>query len=404
MRLPASIKCCLPFLAFGLAGLIVAACRPSPPTLQQEAANFTEALDANKLPKPTPECSTEKDLLIEMALGLRPTDAAFCQRIGLNEITDKLLPILDEPFHGLQGSAAKEVNGTHAAGRLFLLRGHLLCQQGKIAEGQAWMIKVHRLARRANNDASLFDALTSMGFEGMALRGAAQYVETWSNEHRLAYIQSLSALPPLCSMQKAVSQDNDAAPEKFRIRTIIQESKGLTPTQRKEKLTQLFLPHGMADDYPNLVARYQRLIEGLTVESWDELTQTIGSELEPLTKETLHAFILRHEAALKWIQEEEAKPIDKQNLSTPQARVALYRVIISGPAEQIARYRLDYELRTRLLKSALQRGAAFSEQDLAGLSDAAGKPLRLGTSEEGNRKAIKAGTDVDDFLVVGPIK
>jgi hypothetical protein len=257
------------------------------------------------------------------------------------------------------------------------------------------------LGSRANNDASLFDALTSMGFEGMALGGAAHYVESWPLEHRLAYLQSLSALPPMFSMQKAVSRDNDAAPEKFRIRTIIQESKGLTPAQRKEKLTQLFLPHEPSG-YAELLARYQRLIEGLTVENWDEITQTIGNELEPLTKKTLQAFTLRHEAALKWIQEEEAKPIDKQNLSTPQARLALYRVIISGPAETIARHRLDLELRSRLLKSALQRGAAFGEQDLAGLSDASDRPLRLGTSEEGNLKAIKAGAD--DFLVIGPIK
>jgi hypothetical protein len=65
---------------------------------------------------------------------------------------------------------------------------------------------------------------------------------------------------------------------------------------------------------------------------------------------------------------------------------------------------LDTELKLQLLKKVLRLGADFGEKDLAGLTDASGNPLRLGISEEGNRKAIKVGSTIDDFLTLGPIK
>ncbi len=60
--------------------------------------------------------------------------------------------------------------------------------------------------------------------------------------------------------------------------------------------------------------------------------------------------------------------------------------------------RLDLDLKTRLLKVALQKGAAFDAGDLTGLSSVEHGPLKLGIEEGGKRRAVLAGERGHDFM------
>ena len=392
-----------PCLLLGCLTVANAADRPlQGDALMAEVRRFDQALSAKQLPAPNPDGMTEADLMDEMVSGSRRVDPAFCERIGLEALSDRLQPILQEPFPQFIGKGNTRLRETLVSCRLFLLRGRLLCQLGKVAEGQQWMLKAHQLARRPQADRNLFNVVCASALEGMSMSAAANHAETWPEPDRLAYIKALEQLAPSPRIDVAARQDNRSMSPEYSIPKWIETLKPLTPEQRKEKLSQHFGQLAdFADDPPAYLRRLQTLLENLTPERWEALLASVPTELHPLTTEHLRAFKARNAEALALVQADEAgaKP-----LLPDQKTEALYRVLFASSITNVARTRLDVELKLQLLKQVLRLGADFGEKDLAGLTDASGNPLRLGISEEGNRKAIKVGSTIDDFLTLGPIK
>ncbi|MEY4034140.1 MAG: hypothetical protein RL492_1334 [Verrucomicrobiota bacterium] len=406
MRFAPTIRRFWPCLLLGCLTVANAASSPlKGDELYAEIRRFNDALGAKPLPAPYPGGMTEADLLDEMSLGSDRVDPAFCERIGLEALSDRIQPILQEPFPDFLGKEIMRVRGTLVACRLFLLRGRLLCQQGKAVEGQQWMLKAHQLARRPQADHNLFNLLCASALENLGLHAAANHAETWSESDRLAYIKSLEQLAPLPRIDVAAKQDNRSLPPEYSIPTWIKTLKPLTPAQRKEKLAQTF--GQLADfqnDPPSYLRRLQTFLENLTPENWEDLLASVPAELHPLTTERLRAFQARNAEALALVQADEALAAGRIFTSPDRKAEPLFRVLFASSIASAARTRLDTELKLQLLKQVLRRGADFGEKDLVGLTDASGNPLRLGKSEDGNHKAIKAGSSVGDFLTLGPIK
>lgn len=403
MRFAPTIRRLWPCLLLGCLTAVNAADNPlQGDALMAEVRRLDQALSAKQLPAPNPDGMTEADLLDEMSSGSRRVDPAFCERIGLEALSDRLQPILQEPFPLFIGKGNVRLRDTLVSCRLFLLRGRLLCQQGKVAEGQQWMLKAHQLARRPQADRNLFNVVCASAFEGLGISAAANHAGTWSESDRLAYIKALEQLGPSPRIDVATRQDNISMQPEYSIPTWIETLKPLPPAQRKEKLAQAFGQlAGFADDPPAYLRRLQTFLENLTPERWEALLADIPAELHPLTPERLRAFKARNVEALALLQADEAGTAGTKPLPPDQKTEALYRVLFASSITTVARMRLDTELRLQLLKQVLRRGADFGEKDLAGLTDASGNPLRLGISEEGNRKAIKVGSTIDDFLVLG---
>jgi len=383
MRAPLTLLCCLLALA-NLSGA-----EPDPhQKLYDEAKRFVHGLRDNELPAPNPDGETEEDLLQAMAHGDKAVDPAFYRRLGLDELTDRLLPVLDAPFR------TDNVGGSIAASRLFLVRGHKLCQEGKVAEGQAWLLKAHRMARRPEADGNLLRLLTAIALENIVLSADGAYVGTWSQGESQAYVRALEALPPLPGLRHAVLNDDLSLNEPTRFRTLLPKLKPLTSAERRKKLVEHF--PGIQNFEPEFLLCYDGMIDNLTPADWDSLLQNIAGELEPLDPEKLRAFKARVMAA-----EDFAKDPSKASNgpTTPRKRAeAFYLALLGAPIERTAAMRLDLDLKTRLLKVALQKGAAFDAGDLTGLNSVEHGPLKLGIEEGGKRRAVLAGERGHDFM------
>jgi len=334
-----------------------------------------------------------------------PVDPAFCERIKLVEITDGLLPVLNQPFPSfIGGGQMVEVRGNLIAARLFALRGHLLCQQGKVAEGQAWLLKPRLLARRPGSDLSLMHALTAMALEGIGLQTTAPCAETWSKADRLSCLRSAEALTPLADLSTAIRKDNESLPENQRMPALIAEFRLLNSAQQQALIKERFGPlFGTSIEQQDTLRLLQGLVSNLTPESWVGLIEKISGELAPLTIEKAQAFAARNAAALKEVLAEKAKPSLQATATAPSAdkAEALYRVLIGPGVEGTARNRLNLVNSAKLLEILMQKGTAFDATDLAGVTTADGKPLRLGTYE-GNKAVV--GDDGRLFLTLGRVK
>jgi len=386
MRAPLTLLCCLLALA------TLSGAEPDPhQKLYDEARRVVQGLQENVLPAPNPDQETEAELLQAMAHGDKAVDPAFCRRLGLDELTDRLLPVLDAPFR------TDNVGGSIAASRLFLMRGHKLCQEGKVAEGQAWLLKAHRMARRPEADGNLLRLLTAIALENIALSADGAYVGTWSQGESQAFMRALEALPPLPGLRHAVLNDDLSLNEPTRFRTLLPKLKPLTSAERRKKLVEHF--PGIQNFEPEFLLYYEGMIDNLTPAGWDSLLQDIAGELEPLDPEKLRAFKARVMAAKDFAK----YPSKASNgPTTPMKKAeAFYLALLGAPIERTAAIRLDLDLKTRLLKVALQKGAAFDAGDLAGLSSVEHGPLKLGIEEYSQRQAIKAGNQDDCFLTLG---
>jgi hypothetical protein len=405
MRFTPFIKALLPCLLMAWLTSAATAETKAPPSRSAQAMALVDSLHEKKLPQPKPFGETEGDLFEAMAGGLVPADSAFCERIKLVEVTDGLLPVLKEPFpSSMIGGPIVDVRGNLIAARLFALRGHLLCQQGKVAEGQTWLLKPRLLARREGGDRSLIHALTTMVLEGIGLQTTALYAETWSKADRLAYVKSAEALGPLADLGTAIRKDNESLPENQRIPALIAEFKSLDATQQQAVIKERFGPlFGMTIEHQDILRRLQGLVTNLTPDSWFALTEKISGELAPLTIEKAQAFTARNAAALKEVLAEEAKLSPQATAPAPSAEKAeaLYRVLIGPGVEGTARSRLNIINSAKLLEILMQKGASFDAKDLATVTDASGKPVRIGTYE--GQKAVLT-SDGRLFLTLGPIK
>jgi hypothetical protein len=405
MRFTPIIKALLPCLLMAWLTSAATAETKAPPSRSAQAMALVDSLYEKKLPKPEAFGETEGDLFEAMAGGLVPADPAFCERIKLVEITDGLLPVLDQPFPPsiIEGPIV-DVRGNLIAGRLFALRGHLLCQQGKVAEGQAWLLKPRLLARRPGGDLSLIHALTTMVLEGIGLQTTALYAETWSKADRMAYLKSAETLTPLADLGIAIRKDNESLQQNQRMPALIAEFRSLNSAQQQALLKERFGPlFGTTIEHQDILRRLQGLVTNLTPESWLALTEKISGELAPLTIEKAQAFTARNAAALQSVQAEEAKPSPQAAAPAPSAEKAeaLYRVLIGPGVEGTARSRLNLVNSAKLHEILMQKGASFDAKDLATVTDASGKPVRIGTYE--GRKAVLA-SDGRLFLTLGPIK
>jgi hypothetical protein len=405
MRFTPFIKALLPCLLIAWLTSAATAETKAPPSRSAQAVALVDSLHEKKLPQPKPFGETEGDLFEAMAGGLVPADSAFCERIKLVEVTDGLLPVLKEPFpSSMIGGPIVDVRGNLIAARLFALRGHLLCQQGKVAEGQTWLLRPRLLARREGSDLSLMHALTAMALEGIGLQTTALYAETWSKADRLAYVKSAEALGPLADLGAAIRKDNESLPENQRIPSLIAEFKSLDAAQQQAVIKERFGPlFGTTIEHQDILRRLQGLVTNLTPESWFALTEKISGELAPLTIEKAQAFTARNTAALKEVLAEEAKPSPQATAPAPSAEKAeaLYRVLIGPGVEGTARSRLNIINSAKLLEILMQKGASFDATDLATVTDANGKPVRIGTYE--GQKAVLT-SDGRLFLTLGPIK
>ena len=405
MRLAPTRTCLLACLfLLGLASAVAAETSPSTSSLAR-AMSLVDSLHEKKLPQPRPFDETEGDLFEAMAGGLVPADPAFCERIKLAEVTEGLLPVLDQPFPlSMIGGPIVDVRGNLIAGRLFALRGHLLCQQGKVAEGQAWLLKPRLLARRPGGDLSLIHALTTMVLEGIGLQTTALYAETWSKADRMAYLKSTETLTPLADLGIAIRKDNESLQQNQRMPALIAEFRSLNSAQQQALLKERFGPlFGTSIEQQDTLRLLQGLVANLTPDSWFALTEKISGELAPLTIEKAQAFAARNAAALKEVLAEKAKPSLQTTATAPSAEKAeaLYRVLIGPGVEGTARSRLNLINSAKLLEILMQKGASFDAKDLATVTDASGKPVRIGTHE--GQRAVLA-SDGRLFLTLGPIK
>ncbi len=406
MRLTPTLSGLLSFLLIG--GMAEAFAADSTPkqTIAEQATALMETLEARKLPQPKPFGDSELDLFYVMMDGLTPVDVAFCNRIKLIELTDGLLPLLVQPIPGM-GEGPNQMKINMIACKLFVLRGHLLCQQGKIAEGRAWLLKPRHMARRPGGDQSLIQLLTAIAMDAIGQQSAARYAETWGELDRQAYVKSAESLLPLGTLHTAMLLDGDAVPEKDRMRTMIVEFKSLTPAQQRDRLEKLLAPAFPGPEYrkerEDIVNLYLDIITNLTPETYDALAKGISSELDPLTAERVQAFTSRNDEAVKQVQAEVTRPTDPAHpaeISTQKA-ATLYRVLVTPGLAGIARQRLDLELKAKLLSVAMQKGVSFDMMDLANLTTAEGRALRLGT-HEGCKTILTA--DGKPFLAIGRTK
>lgn len=405
MRLTPTLSGLLSCLLIGgMAGAFAADSAPKQ-TIAEQATALMETLEARKLPQPKSFGDSELDLFYAMMDGLTPIDVAFCERIKLVELTDGLLPLLEQPLPG--HGDLNQTRTSMIACKLFMLRGHLLCQQGKLAEGQAWLLKPRHMARRTGGAQSLLQLLAAIAMDGIGQQSAARYTETWTESERLAYVKSAESLLPLGVLHTAILVDGDAMPEKNRMRTMIVEFKSLTPAQQRDRLEKLLAPafpgpelRKELDDFVNL---HLDIILNLTPETYDALVKGISSELDPLTPEKIKAFTSRNVEAVKQVRAEASRPTDPTHPAaiSPQKAATLYRALTTPGIEGIARGTLDVELRAKLLIVAMRKGAAFDAMDLANVTTADGKALRLGTHE--GCKAILTA-DGQPFLTIGRVK
>ena len=374
-------------------------------TFAEQATSLMETLEARKLPQPKPFGDSELDLFYAMMDGLTPVDVAFCARIKLIELTDGLLPLLAQPLPG--HGDLNQTKTSMTACKLFVLRGHLLCQQGEIAEGQAWLLKPRLMARRTGSDQTLLQLLTAIAMDAIGQQSAARYAETWAESDRQAYVKSAESLLPLGALHTAILLDGDAMPEKNRMRSMIVEFKSLTHAQQRDRLEKLLAPAFPGPEYKkereDFVNMHLDIITNLTTETYDALVKGISSELDPLTPEKIKAFTSRNDEAVEQVRAEAIRPTDPAHpavISTQKA-ATLYRALTTPGIAGIARQRLDLELKAKLLIVAMQKGSSFDEACLANLTTAEGKALRLGTHE--GCKAILTA-DGQPFLTIGPTK
>jgi len=397
MRLAPSLAALLTFLSLAMTSSFAADSAPKATPFDQAQA-LMDSLLAKALPAPKPFGETEYDLFNAMESGVVPVDPAFCERIKLIEITDGLLPVMKQAIPGLSESTS-QLSGNILACRLFVLRGLLHCQQGKVAEGQAWLLKPRQMARRPGADQSLIQFLVAIAMDGIGQQAAANYVEIWSEADRLAYIKAADSLTRMEGLSSACRRDDGALPANTRTRTLITTFKPLTDAQRQEQIEKSVGPWLGTDKEGKIrTRRYLALISSLTVESWDALLDGISAELDPLTNEKLKAFAARNAAAVKLVEAEEAKPA----APSAQKAEALYRVLLGEAIEGIARSRLNLELKAKLLTLAMRKGTTLTETDFVDLRTADGKPLKFGQYE--GVKAIVAPDTYAPLLVIGPVK
>lgn len=402
MRLAPSLAALLTFLSLAMTSSFAADSAPKATPFDQAQA-LMDSLRAKALPAPKPFGETEYDLFNAMESGVVPVDPAFCERIKLIEITDDLLPVLKQPFERKPGEIIPNT-GNLVASKLFALRGNLLCQQGAIAEGQAWLLKPRAMARRAGRDQSLIALMLACALEDIGLHNAALYAEKWSEQDRLAYVKASETLPPLTGLAAAFRQDDSVLPKELSAGTLILELKQLPPAQQAELIKKRFEPWiGFARDQKNYVQRYRFLFTHHSPESWGTLNAKVAEELESLTVEKLEAFAARNAAALKHVEADEAKPDATPTAQDADSKAeALYRTLYCQNIEAIARRLLDLQLRSKLLHVAMRKGLAFDATDLANLTTADGKPLILG-KHDGVKAILAPGSDAP-FLIIGPVK
>lgn len=401
MRFTPALALITSYLLIGATSLTHASDKTLKESPYTQVYTLVESLRAQKLATPAVFGETEYDLLEAMVSGVAPIDPSFCERIKLIEITDGLLPLLERPIPEVDYGVPDTFLGAELnAIRLFCLRSQLLCLQGKVAEGQTWMLKVRLMARRPHGDHTLIQHLTTIAMELVGQQTAARYAEIWTESDRLTYIRSAESLPALPGIDLVLRQEDDHLPEKIRVSSLITKFKSMNSEEQMAYIRQVVTA---SSERPDVVRRSRELIVNLTPTTWNTLRNNVADELKPLTIAKYQAFAAHNSAALKSVEAEEAKNSVPNSAAVPsdEKAEAIYRVILGPGVESIARSRLDMELKSKLLILVMQKGAAFDENSLAGLKSADGSALRLGTYE-GNKAIFNAASY--PFLIIGPVK
>lgn len=242
--------------------------------------------------KPGDEVEIDWDRFDGISFGNLRADAGFLAQYRLEEMAERLTRMDMAKL----AMPAAEIRPTLDLGviRVYLIRGHLLCQQGRIAEGRDWFLRALTFSRMRANQHAPF----SCRHEYAIIRSIGSYASTWSEDERRAFMQRFHELPAQPDV-RAILTRNGVHPA---LKVALQELPALPHAERLARAKKICVGTGRSSNLlADLCVATSYLI---SAEELEAETVATTRRLDPLTAASVQAADRRSDEAYEALQAE----------------------------------------------------------------------------------------------------
>lgn len=286
---------------------------PSEATLR-DLERLMHKMEASPIAGAKPgDIETEFNRFSAMSGGRQAVDPNWLAKHGLEIMADRLLRTVTAK----ETARAAKMDPTRDEYiiRVYLLRGHQLCQQGKAGEGRDWFIRALEYSRLPTNQDGMFGCLR----EFTVLHSVARYATAWPESERSAFMQRFHALPAPPDLR---TMANHAL-----LRAGLKELAPLPDAERRAKAVEVAIRMGHDPDWTaSFLVMSSYLITSDQLDS--EVAALIG-RLEPLTGASIQAANKRSDEAHDVLLAEELKFLQAIAQARPGTPEELRRVLPS---------------------------------------------------------------------------
>ena len=245
--------------------------------------------------KPDDEVATDWDRFEGMSFGKLRADTGLLAQYRLEEMAERLAR-LDIAKLAMPEA---EIRPTLDLGviRVYLIRGHSLCQQGKSAEGREWFLRALAFARMRANQHAWF----SCRHEYAVIRSLGPYASTWPEDERRAFMQRFHELPAQPDV-RAILTRNGVHPA---LKVALKELPALPPAKRLARAKEICAGSGRSSGLLADLCVFTSYL--ISAEELEGETVDLTRRLEPLTAASIQAADRRSDEAHETIQAEAAR-------------------------------------------------------------------------------------------------
>jgi hypothetical protein len=272
--------------------------------------------------KPGDEIETDWDRFEGMSFGNLRADTGLLAQYRLEEMAERLTR-MDMAKLAMPEA---EIRPTLDLGviRVYLIRGHSLCQQGKSAEGREWFLRALAFARMRANQHAVF----SCRHEYAIIRSLGSYASIWSEDERRAFLRRFHELPAQPGVREILTR-NGVHPA---LKGALEELPALPRDERLARAKKICAGSGRSS---NLLADLCVFTSYLiSAEELEAETVALTRRLEPLTAASIQAVDRRSDEAHETIQAEAARLRQFITQARPQSPQEL-RNLLAGKEDPL---------------------------------------------------------------------
>ena len=261
--------------------------------------------------KPGDEIETDWDRFLAMSQGKLRIDVSLLSQYRLEETTERLL----QATKAKEFARSAKLDSTRDQNivRVYLFRGHQLCQQGRLTEGRDWFFRALAYSRLRADQDGMFGCLREYDI----IRSVGRYATTWSESERAEFMKGLRGLPAPPDLHTLTSHAF--------LKAGLRELAPLPAERRKAKAVEFCIRTGHDPDW---VAEMLVLSShNITSDQLEQETAALIGRLQPLSFASIQAATKRSDEVSEIIEAEAVKFAQSVHQAQPRNAQEFRRVL-----------------------------------------------------------------------------